>query len=66
MGNQAGIKKLAIGTQTDSNGNDPGMNNKTTAQIYWVGIPLKETTATAKERSKLLVKVKKHVMDLKQ
>ena len=41
--NQAGIKKLAIGTYTDSNGNDPGLNKK--------------TTATAKERTILLVKI---------
>ena len=25
---------MAIGTRTDSNGNDPGMENGTTAQIY--------------------------------
>ena len=30
----------------------------TTAQIYGVGIPPKETIATAKERLKLLVEVK--------
>ena len=42
MGNQVGIKKLAIGIMTDSNGNDPGMINRTTAQIYGVGIPQKK------------------------
>ena len=42
-------KKLAIGNWTDSNGNDPGMNNGPITQIYWVGIFPKETTATAKE-----------------
>ena len=40
--NQAGIKKLVIGTWTDSNGNDPGMNNRTTAQMHGVGIPLRK------------------------
>ena len=37
MENQARIKKLAIETRTDSNGNDPGMVNGTTVQIYGVG-----------------------------
>ena len=45
---------MAIGTRTDSNGNDLGMVNGTTVQIYGVGIPPKETIATAK----LLVEVK--------
>ena len=42
VGNQAEIKNLAIGTWTDSNGNDPVINNGTTAQIYGVDIPPKE------------------------
>ena len=40
----------------DWNKNNPGMDNGTTAQIYGVGIPLKEAIVTAKEKSKLLVK----------
>ena len=58
MENQAKIKKLTIETQTDSNRNDPGMNNGTTTQTYGFGIPPKETTAIMKKRSKILVEVK--------
>ena len=57
VGNQAGIKKLAIGTKTDTNGNDPGIINGTTAQIYRAGILPKENTETTKVRPKLLVEV---------
>ena len=41
MGEQGswGIKKLAIGTRTDSNGNDLGTSNETTKQIYGADIP---------------------------
>ena len=38
VGNKGGVKKLAIGTRTDSNGNNPDMVNETTVQIYRVGI----------------------------
>ena len=49
---------MAIGTWTNSNGNNSAMKNKITAQKYGVGIPPKETTTTAKVRPKLLVEVK--------
>ena len=52
MGNQVGIKKLAIGTGIDSNRYDTGIINGSKAQIYGGGIPQKETTATAKVRSR--------------
>ena len=58
VGNQVGIKKLTIRTRTDSNEKDPGMINETTSQIYGAGIAPKETTTTAKARSKLRVNVK--------
>ena len=56
VGNQAGIKKLNI--ETNSNGIDPVTKNGTTAQIYEIGIPSKEITSTMKEKPNLLVKVK--------
>ena len=66
VGNQAGIKKLVIETKTDSNGNNSGTNDETTKQIYDAGIPIKETTATVKEKSNLPVEVKaKTYYDLK-
>ena len=49
---------MTIGTRTDSNGNDPGMNDESTAQIYEACIPSKDTTPTVKERPKLLLEVK--------
>ena len=58
MGNKAEIEKLEIGTRTDSNKNDPGMINRTTAQTYGANITTKEATATVKERPNLLVEEK--------
>ena len=39
VGNQAWVKKLAIGMWTDFNDNDQGIKNATTKQIYGAGIP---------------------------
>ena len=50
--NQAGIKKLAIGTWTDLNGNDLGMNNGTTAHVYGVDIPPKKLKELQKKGQK--------------
>ena len=58
MGNQAGIRKLAIGTLIDSNQIDPGINNEFTAQIHGVSFSSKKTITTAKDRPNLLVEVK--------
>ena len=49
VGNQVGVKNLAVGTRTDLNDNDQGTKNGTTKQIYGAGIFTKETTATAKK-----------------
>ena len=54
---QAGVEKLAIGTGTDSHGNDPELNRGNSNQIIGVGILPKETTATARQRD-LLVEIK--------
>ena len=56
-GDQAGVEKLAIGTETDSHGNDRKLNKGNSNQIIGVGIPPKETTATTKQKD-LLVEVK--------
>ena len=39
VGDQAGVKKLEIGTGTDSHGNDPEINNGNLNPIIGVGIP---------------------------
>ena len=57
VGNQAIIENLAIGKWTYSNVNYQSKNNRTTAQMYGVSIPPKETTATKRQRD-LLVEVK--------
>ena len=56
-GNQAEVEKLENGIGTDSHGNDQDINNGNLNQIIRVGIPPKETTATARQRN-LLVEVK--------
>ena len=53
------VEKLAIGTRTDLNDNAQGTKNGTTNQIYWAGIPPKETTA--KERPNFLVEMQTKV-----
>ena len=58
MGNQAGVKELAIGTKNDLNDDDQGTKNGTTKKIYGAGIPPKKTT---KERPNFLMEVQAKV-----
>ena len=61
MGNKAEFEKLVIETRTDLNGNDQGTKIELKKQIYGASIPLKETTATTKERPNFLVEVQAKV-----